>query len=126
MSMVINRKTKGRFTLSNRIKRILKEWKADFDSYEAVSKTKLSNNESLEREFYKRAIKSNQLNILDVSFLYQLSQRKIINTPLVNYLSEVALNNSKKESAINAMTAIADEALEVKRFLNKHFEFHPN
>lgn len=126
MCIVINRKTKSSITLSNRVKRILKEWKADFDSYETVSKSKLSRDESLERDFYKKVIKSNQLNIIDVHFLYQLSQRKIINAPLVNYISEVALQNPKKESATNAMTTIAEEALEVQRFLCNHFEFHPN
>ncbi len=57
MCIVINRKTKSSITLSNRVKRILKEWKADFDSYETVSKSKLSRDESLERDFYKKVIK---------------------------------------------------------------------
>ena len=124
MGMTINRKTKGKATLTKPIINILKGWRADFNSFENVSKCELTGDVLHERDFYNRVIKSNDINILDIYFLNQLAESKTISASLITGLFNIPKNSSAEKLFSDSMNAIAAEAETVKNFINKHYEIH--
>ncbi len=127
MGITINRKTKGRVTLTKPIAKILNEWKLDFDSSASQFSGELKVKAIQERDFIDKILTSKELNILDVEHLNDLVETNINNYSPPDFLvNQIDLIYGFKSFA-NAGDAIANEAKVVKKFINKHFtfSFHP-
>jgi hypothetical protein len=127
MSIIINRKTKGRVNLTRPIAKILNEWVLDIDSVASMSSVQLTEKIIQDRDFLAKILTSNELHIIDIVSLSLIVERNLINLPPPqSVLNQFGIKFSS-QNIVLAGNFLVNEAKLVKKFIDKHFvlSFHP-
>lgn len=123
MCMIINKKTKGKVTLTKSVRKVLEEWILEFE-HTAVNYPEIPISECAEEiEFFGQLLSSKSINVFDAYKLYVIVERKLFSNktlPDLFSLIGLSINNDLLQLVNNA---ISQEAQIIKLFLDTHFSF---